>query len=130
MRSEIARLLDWPENRVRIKVPYLGGGYGGKLYIKLEALVTALPMIARRPVKIALTMEEQFYQITKHPATVRIKSAVDKAGRITARKCEVYWNGGALRISVRALRTNPDSPLPVPTTSRTSRSIPTRSTPI
>ena len=95
VRSEIARLLDWPENRVRIKVPYLGGGYGGKLYIKLEALVTACSMIARRPVKIALTMEEQFYQITKHPATVRIKSAVDKAGRITARKCEVYWNGGA-----------------------------------
>ncbi len=95
VRSEIARLLDWPENRVRIKVPYLGGGYGGKLYIKLEALVTACSLIARRPVKIALTMEEQFYQITKHPATVRIKTGVDKAGRITARKCEVFWNGGA-----------------------------------
>ena len=74
VRTEIARLLGWPENKVRIKVPYLGGGYGGKLYIKLEALVTACSMIARRPVKIALTMEEQFYQITKHPATVRIKS--------------------------------------------------------
>ncbi|HLL28271.1 MAG TPA: xanthine dehydrogenase family protein molybdopterin-binding subunit [Xanthobacteraceae bacterium] len=95
VRSEIARLLGWPENKVRIKVPYLGGGYGGKLYIKLEALVTACSMIARRPVKIALTMEEQFYQITKHPATVRIKTGVDKAGRITARKCEVFWNGGA-----------------------------------
>src|SRR5579862_9791551 len=95
VRSEIARLLNWPENRVRIKVPYLGGGYGGKLYIKLEALVTACSMIARRPVKIALTMEEQFYQITKHPATVRIKSGVDESGRITARKCEVFWNGGA-----------------------------------
>jgi CO/xanthine dehydrogenase Mo-binding subunit len=95
VRTEIARLLGWPENRVRIKVPYLGGGFGGKLYIKLEALVTALSMIARRPVKIALTMEEQFYTITKHPSTFRIKTGVDKAGRITARKCEVYWNGGA-----------------------------------
>ena len=95
VRAEIARLLGWPENRVRIKVPYLGGGYGGKLYIKLEALVTACSMIARRPVKIALTMEEEFYQITKHPSTVRIKSAVDDKGRITARKCEVFWNGGA-----------------------------------
>src|SRR3984893_8392275 len=95
VRSEIARLLGWAENKVRIKVPYLGGGYGGKLYIKLEALVTACSMIARRPVKIALTMEEQFYQITKHPSTVRIKTGVDKDGRITARKCEVFWNGGA-----------------------------------
>jgi CO/xanthine dehydrogenase Mo-binding subunit len=95
VRTEIARLIGWPENRVRIKVPYLGGGFGGKLYIKLEALVTALSMIARRPVKIALTMEEQFFTITKHPSTFRIKSGVDSTGRITARKCEVYWNGGA-----------------------------------
>jgi CO/xanthine dehydrogenase Mo-binding subunit len=95
VRTEIARLLGWPENRVRIKVPYLGGGFGGKLYIKLEALACALSMIARRPVKVALTMEEQFYTITKHPSTFRIKTGVDKAGRIIARKCEVYWNGGA-----------------------------------
>jgi CO/xanthine dehydrogenase Mo-binding subunit len=95
VRTEIARLLRWPENRVRIKVPYLGGGYGGKLYIKMEALATAMSMLAHRPVKVALTMEEQFYTITKHPATLRIKSGTDKDGRIIARKCEVWWNGGA-----------------------------------
>ena len=55
----------------------------------------ALSMLARRPVKIALTMEEQFYTITKHPSTFRIKSGVDKDGRIVARKCEIWWNGGA-----------------------------------
>src|SRR6516165_1332497 len=95
VRSEIARLLGWPESRVRIRVPYLGGGFGGKLYIKLEALVTALSMIVRRPVKIALTMDEEFYTITKHPCTFRIKSGLDATGRITARQCEVFWNGGA-----------------------------------
>jgi CO/xanthine dehydrogenase Mo-binding subunit len=95
VRTEIARLLGWPENRVRIKVPYLGGGFGAKLYIKMEALATALSMIVRRPVKVALTMEEQFYTITRHPSTFRIKTGVDASGRITARKCEVYWNGGA-----------------------------------
>ena len=95
VRTEIARLLGWPENRVRVKVPYLGGGYGGKLYIKMEALAVALSMLARRPVKVALTMEEQFYTITKHPSTFRIKSGLDKDGKIVARKCEVWWNGGA-----------------------------------
>ncbi|MEX2034969.1 MAG: xanthine dehydrogenase family protein molybdopterin-binding subunit [Xanthobacteraceae bacterium] len=95
VRTEMARLLGWPENRVRIKVPYLGSGYGSKLYIKLEALSLALSMIARRPVKVAYTMEEMFYQITRHPSTFRIKSGVDKDGKIVARKCEVYWNGGA-----------------------------------
>jgi CO/xanthine dehydrogenase Mo-binding subunit len=95
VRIEIARLFGWPENKVRVKVPYLGGGFGGKLYIKLEALVAALAMIVRRPVKIALTMEEQFYMITKHATTFRIKSGVGKDGRLVARTCEVFWNGGA-----------------------------------
>jgi len=95
VRTEIARLLGWPENRVRVKVPYLGAGYGGKLYIKLEALAVALSMLARRPVKVANTMEEHFYTITKHPSTFRIKSGLDKDGRIVARQCEIWWNGGA-----------------------------------
>jgi CO/xanthine dehydrogenase Mo-binding subunit len=95
VRSEIARLLGVAENRVRVKVPYLGGGYGGKLYIKLEALAVALSMLARRPVKVALAMDEVFYTITKHPSTFRIKTGVDKKGKIVARQCEVWWNGGA-----------------------------------
>ena len=95
VRAEIARLLGLPENRVRIKVPYLGGGFGAKVYIKAEALATALSMIVRRPAKVALTMEEQFYTITRHPSTFRIKTGIDREGRISARKCEVYWNGGA-----------------------------------
>src|SRR5262249_56756800 len=39
-------------------------------------------------------MEEQFYTLTKHASTFRIKSGI-KDGRITARECEVWWNGGA-----------------------------------
>ncbi|RXV59868.1 xanthine dehydrogenase family protein molybdopterin-binding subunit [Roseovarius sp. A46] len=95
VRIEIARLLGWPENRVRVKVPHLGGGFGGKLYIKLEALVTALSMLARLPVKISLTMEEQFFMVTRHGCTFRIKSGVDKDGRLVARRCDIVWNGGA-----------------------------------
>ena len=95
VRMEISRLLGWPENRVRVKVPYLGGGFGAKLYIKLEALVAALALLVQKPVKLSLSMEEQFYTITKHATTFRIKSAVTKDGRVTGRSCEVYWNGGA-----------------------------------
>jgi CO/xanthine dehydrogenase Mo-binding subunit len=95
VRIEIARLLGWPENRVRVKVPFLGGGFCGKLYIKLEALVTALSLLVQRPVKISLTMEEQFFMVTRHPCTFKIKSGVNKDGKIIARRCEIVWNGGA-----------------------------------
>jgi CO/xanthine dehydrogenase Mo-binding subunit len=95
VRIEIARLLGWPENRVRVRVPFLGGGFGAKLYIKLEALVSVLSLMTKKPVKISLTMEEQFFTITKHASTFRIKSGVSSDGRIVARECEVWWNGGA-----------------------------------
>ncbi len=130
VRIEIARLLGWPENRVRVKVPFLGGGYGAKLYIKLEALVTALSMIAKRPVKVALPFEEMFYTITRHPTTFRIKSAVDADGRLTARAlrgvlerrrlCRHRAARGA-EVGVHRLGPLRDR--------RTCRSIPTRSTP-
>jgi CO/xanthine dehydrogenase Mo-binding subunit len=61
----------------------------------MEALAAALALLVRRPVKIALTMEEQFYTISKHAVTFRIKSGVMKDGRVVARACDVYWNGGA-----------------------------------
>jgi CO/xanthine dehydrogenase Mo-binding subunit len=95
VRTEIARLLGWPENRVRVKTAFLGGGFGAKVYVKVEALAMALSLLAGRPVKIALTMEEQFFTISRHASTFRIKSAVEKDGRITARHCEVFYNGGA-----------------------------------
>ncbi len=95
VRSEVSRLLGWPENRVRVRTAFLGGGFGGKLYIKLEALVAACTLLVRKPVRIALTMEEQFYTITKHGATVRLKTGVKKDGRIVAREVETWWNGGA-----------------------------------
>jgi CO/xanthine dehydrogenase Mo-binding subunit len=95
VRIEIARLLGWPENRVRVRVPFLGGGFGAKLYVKLEALVAVLSLLVQRPVKISLSMEEQFFTITKHASTFRIKTGVSRDGRIVARDCEVWWNGGA-----------------------------------
>jgi CO/xanthine dehydrogenase Mo-binding subunit len=95
VRMEIARLLGWPENRVSVRVPFLGGGYGSKVYAKVEPLAAALALIVRRPVKIALTMEEQFYTISKHATTFRIKSGLTKDGKIIARACDVWWNGGA-----------------------------------
>jgi CO/xanthine dehydrogenase Mo-binding subunit len=95
VRSEVSRLLGWTENRVRVRTAFLGGGFGGKLYIKLEALVAACTLLMRKPVRIALSMEEQFYTITKHGATVRLKTGVKKDGQILAREVEVWWNGGA-----------------------------------
>lgn len=94
VRTELASTFGIPMNRIRVRVPYLGGGYGAKLYAKLEPLVAALALITRRPVRYALTREEEFLTITKHGVVAKIRTAV-KDGSISARRCEVYWDTGA-----------------------------------
>ncbi|MGH7773383.1 MAG: xanthine dehydrogenase family protein molybdopterin-binding subunit [Candidatus Binatia bacterium] len=94
VRTELANIFGIPMNRIRVRVPYLGGGYGAKLYVKLEPLVASLALITRRPVRYALTREEEFQIITKHGVVAKLKTAV-KDGAISARRCEVYWDTGA-----------------------------------
>ncbi len=94
VRTEVSATFGIPMNRIRVRVPYLGGGYGAKLYAKLEPLVTLLALITRKPVRYALTREEEFLTVTKHGVVTKIKTAL-KNGAITARKCEVYWDTGA-----------------------------------
>jgi CO/xanthine dehydrogenase Mo-binding subunit len=94
VRTELANTFGISMNRIRVRVPYLGGGYGAKLYAKLEPLVTAFALITKKPVRYALTREEEFLTITKHKVITKIKTAI-KNGWITARKCEVYWDTGA-----------------------------------
>lgn len=94
VRTELSRILGMAMNRIRVQVPYLGGGYGAKLYTKLEPLVVLLAMTTRRPVRYVLTREEEFQTITKHGVVVKIKTAV-KDSVMTGRKCEVYWDTGA-----------------------------------
>jgi CO/xanthine dehydrogenase Mo-binding subunit len=94
VRTELSTTFGIPMNRIRVRIPYLGGGYGAKLYAKLEPLVTALALITKKPVRYALTREEEFLTITKHKVITKIKTGV-KDSWITARKCEVYWDTGA-----------------------------------
>lgn len=95
VRLELARLLGWRENQVRVMTSYLGGGFGAKLYLKLEALAMAAALTARRPVRVAISMDEQFFTISRHATTTRLRTGVDATGRLLARSVDVYWNGGA-----------------------------------
>lgn len=95
VQIELARLLGVAENRIRVRTALLGGGFGGKLYPRLEPLAAVCAILSRRPVRIALTMEEQFVTITRHAATVRLKTGVMSDGKIIARECDVTWNTGA-----------------------------------
>lgn len=95
VRAELARMLDWPEHRVRVRTAFLGGGYGAKLYMHIEPLVVACALMTGRPVRLNLSMEEQFATITRHATVIRMITGARRDGTLVARRCELWWNTGA-----------------------------------
>jgi len=95
LREHVAAVFGVPLNKVRVIVPYVGGGYGGKLSVKTEPLAVALSWKAGRPVRVVHSIEESFQTVTRHPAGFRIKSGVSRDGRLVARECEIYMDTGA-----------------------------------
>src|SRR5690242_2246966 len=93
-RGDVAKTLGIPKEKVRLVSPYIGGGFGGKLFVRAEAILAALgSRAAKRPVKIALARPEIFNNTTHRPATIqRIRIGATKDGKITATAHEA-WSG-------------------------------------
>ena len=95
LRQEIARMFGLPQSRVRVIVPYVGGGYGAKSGVKYEALTVALSRLAQRPVRLRVSAEETFQTLADPSAKVTITTGVKTDGTFVARRCEIYFDGGA-----------------------------------
>ncbi|MBI4527478.1 MAG: xanthine dehydrogenase family protein molybdopterin-binding subunit [Deltaproteobacteria bacterium] len=94
LQEHVAEIFHVPLNKVRVIVPYVGGGYGGKLSVKAEPLAAVLSWRARRPVRLALSIEESFKTVTRHPARYRVKTGVSRDGRLVARECGIQMDTG------------------------------------
>ena len=93
-RTDVAKTLGIPEANVRLISPYIGGGFGGKLWVRAEALLAALgARAAGRPVKVALARPLMFNNTTHRPATIqRVRIGATRDGKITAIGHE-SWSG-------------------------------------
>lgn len=93
-RGDVAKTLGIPKENVRLVSPYIGGGFGGKLFVRSEALMAALgARAAKRPVKVALPRPFIFNNTTHRPATIqRIRIGATRDGKITAIGHE-SWSG-------------------------------------
>ncbi|MCU6663033.1 aldehyde oxidoreductase molybdenum-binding subunit PaoC [Silvania hatchlandensis] len=85
-RSDLAKTLKIAPENVRILSPYIGGGFGGKLFLRSDALLAALAARAvKRPVKVMLPRPAIPNNTTHRPATIQhIRIGTDAAGKITA----------------------------------------------
>ena len=97
VHREVAKVLQMPLSHLRVIVPPVGGGFGGKC--EPFAHDFAACYLARkhgRPVKFALSREEVFYcHRGRHPVKMILKTGVKQDGTITAVHLQTFLDGGA-----------------------------------
>jgi len=95
-RAQVARVLSWPESRVRIIGQLMGGGFGGKEDIAGQIHAALLAQATGRPVKVLFDRHESMLVHPKRHATqIRIKLGAKRNGRLTAMETELYGDTGA-----------------------------------
>ncbi len=96
MRYNLARIFDMPMNKIRVVVPSIGGGFGGKIDITLEHIAALLAMKSGKPVKIQLSRRDEIVSTrTRHQMSLSLKTGVKRDGTITAEEVKVFCNAGA-----------------------------------
>ncbi|WP_431257088.1 aldehyde oxidoreductase molybdenum-binding subunit PaoC [Roseateles chitinivorans] len=93
-RGDLAKTLGLGRDKVRLISPFIGGGFGGKLFLRADVLMAALGAKASgRPVKVALQRPLMMNNTTHRPATIqRLRIAAGRDGKITAIGHE-SWSG-------------------------------------
>src|SRR5882757_6888342 len=88
----IATTLKIPAENVRLISPFIGGGFGGKLWVNADAILAAIASRQlKRPVKIALTRQQIFHVTTHRSDTIqRLRLGTDREGRILAIGHDVF----------------------------------------
>ncbi|WP_415847104.1 xanthine dehydrogenase family protein molybdopterin-binding subunit, partial [Tsukamurella strandjordii] len=96
VRDELALLLGLDRDRVRVLTGRVGGGFGGKQEMLVEAYVAHAALRLGVPVQCEMTRREQFVTApSRHPMRVRVRAGCDADGVLTALDIDVLANAGA-----------------------------------
>ena len=81
----MASVFGVPLDRVRIIVPFLGGGFGSKSYTRMEPVTIAVARKAGRPVRIVNRVDESMLTSRQHAMRLRLRTAARADGTLLAR---------------------------------------------
>jgi CO/xanthine dehydrogenase Mo-binding subunit len=97
IRETISRLFHISPAKVRVVIPYVGGGFGGKSDVTIEPLLAVTAhAVPGLPIQLVLTREEMFFgTVIGRGAWGRIKTAVNSEGLLLAEHAELYFSSGA-----------------------------------
>ena len=96
IRAQVAEVIGVPISRIRVIPMELGGGFGAKLRMCIEAYPVMLALKTNRPVKMIATREEVFtLSGPRLPTNIYLKTGVTKDGTIVAREAASVFDMGA-----------------------------------
>ncbi len=95
VRQDLAGVFGLPEDRVRIVCPPMGGSFGAKTFVHVEAIAAALARKARRPVRVVLPRAEEWLTNGRHPSSIRVKVGVRSDGTLVAKEVDAAIDTGA-----------------------------------
>ncbi|ACY13916.1 xanthine dehydrogenase family protein molybdopterin-binding subunit [Haliangium ochraceum] len=91
-----AEALGLPMTKIRVKVPRVGGGFGGKTEVTTQPIAAALSRAACAPVKLTLSRTDDIEMMkSRHISRIYMRTGVDCHGDIVARKVKIYFDTGA-----------------------------------
>ena len=96
-RAGVAETLGLPQNRIRVIVPHLGGGFGAKCEVGFEPHVAALARAAGRPVKVVFSRRDEFVlpDHRRERMIIELETGVRNDGTIVARRGHLIIDNGA-----------------------------------
>ena len=96
LHRQLSRVLQMPASHIRVIATPNGGAFGGKCDpANHEMVVSKAALLLGRPVKICLTREEVFYMHRgRHPVLMKLRTGVNKNGKLTAMHLQTLLDGG------------------------------------
>ncbi len=97
VRNCLAEVFNIKSSDITVRVKYIGGGFGGKSDVTIEALVAFIARyVPTRYVKLTLQREEVFTgTVVGRGAEIQVKTGVKRSGEITAEKLTFSIASGA-----------------------------------
>src|SRR5881409_2124230 len=103
-RSEVADVLELPENRIKVIPMECGGGFGGKIRALCEPITAVLARATGRPVRYVMTRREELEAGMPAPQVIiRLKTGVKRDGTLMAIEGEAVLESGAFSGAVLAV---------------------------
>ncbi len=103
-RDQLAPVLGLPADKVRLTLSGVGGAFGAREDLSMQAHASLLALRTGRPVKIVYNRYESFFgHVHRHPAKLTYEHGATRDGRLLYVQCRIVLDGGAYASSSPAV---------------------------